>query len=237
MNSIMMFISFMIISISIPTSQGIFTHNAYGQLILAITYNAEAGGGNATTPLNIFHPQNITISKNGSVEWTNPTTGISYPHTVTFVLDNNIALPNAKMLNSSSNNNYLSIQNANNSKMFLNNTIIHNKIGIEPAILPTVISANNSMKYLDPQSNQHNDGPQYNFTGSEKFVNSGFIWPEGKIPTGSQNITAFTVRFNEVGVYHYQCLIHPEMTGIVTVTPPSISKFGINIGELGNLGN
>ena len=62
----MMVISFMIISISIPTSQGIFTHNAYGQLILAITYNAEAGGGNATTPLNIFHPQNITISKNGS---------------------------------------------------------------------------------------------------------------------------------------------------------------------------
>jgi hypothetical protein len=52
----MMVISFMIISISIPISQGIFTYNAYGQLILAITYNAEAGGGNATTPLNIFHP-------------------------------------------------------------------------------------------------------------------------------------------------------------------------------------
>ena len=217
----------MIISIAILTFQGVFSHIAYGQLILDITYNAEAGGGNATMPLNIFHPDNITISKNGSVEWTNPTTGIPYPHTVTFVLDN-VTLPNAKMLNSSNNNN----QDKNISKP-LNGTLVGNKIGIESAILPTVVSANNSINYLNPQSNQDHNGPQYNITGNEKFVNSGFIWPKGKVSSGFSNITAFTVRFNQVGVYHFQCLIHPEMTGIVTVTPSPGSNFGISIGDLG----
>jgi plastocyanin len=226
MNDITVFFSFIIISIAILTFQGVTFHIVYAQLILDITYNAEAGEGNATMPLNIFHPQNITISKNGSVEWTNPTAGISSPHTVTFVLDNNLALPNAKMLNSSTNSN----QDKHSAKP-LNGTLIGNKIGIESAILPTVVSANKSINYLNPQSNQDHNGPQYNITGNEKFVNSGFIWPKGNISSGFSNITAFKVRFNQVGVYHFQCLIHPEMTGIVTVTP--YKPFGITFGNLG----
>jgi len=230
MNDITVFFSFIIISIVILTFQGVIFHIVYAQLILDITFNAEAGGGNATIPLNIFHPQNITISKNGSVEWTNPTAGISYPHTVTFALDNNLTLPNAKMLNSSTNSN----QDKHSAKS-LNGTLIGNKIGIDPAILPTVVSANNSINYLNPQSNQDHNGPQYNITGNEKFVNSGFIWPKGNVSSGFSNITAFTVRFNQVGVYHFQCLIHPEMTGIVTVTPAPGSNFA-SFGNLGNLG-
>ncbi|MDQ5869073.1 MAG: hypothetical protein M3530_05015 [Thermoproteota archaeon] len=59
-------------------------------------------------------------------------------------------------------------------------------------------------------------------TGTEKYLNSGFIWPEGKVPKGFSNISTFTVRFKEQGLYHFLCLIHPKMMGTITVGPPSI---------------
>ena len=105
-------------------------------------------------------------------------------------------------------------------------------VDVNAEILPTVISANGSITNLDPYGNLGGDGARYNFTGTEKYVNSGFIWPEGHVPKGFANITSFTVQFEKQGVYHFQCLIHPEMSGNVTVTPPN-TPMGISIGDIG----
>jgi plastocyanin len=207
-------------------SQSEFQNPAYAQLIISIVYNADAGGGNATTPLNIFHPKNITINESANIKWQNPTLGIQYPHTVTFIrADSNLTIPNISFNLS----NYSSLieaksQNAQNDKAAA--------VDVNAEILPTVISANGSITNLDPYGNLGGDGARYNFTGTENYVNSGFIWPEGDVPKGFANIISFTVQFEKQGVYHFQCLIHPEMRGNVTVTPPN-TPMGISISDLG----
>jgi hypothetical protein len=207
-------------------SQPEFQNPAYAQLIISIVYNADAGGGNATTPLNIFHPDKIITNKNANIKWQNPTLGIQYPHTVTFIrADSNLTIPNISFNLS----NYSSLiesksQNAQNDKAAA--------VDVNAEILPTVISANGSITNLDPYGNLGGDGARYNFTGTENYVNSGFIWPEGDVPKGFANITSFTVHFEKQGVYHFQCLIHPEMRGNVTVTPPN-TPMGISISDLG----
>ena len=55
-------------------------------------------------------------------------------------------------------------------------------------------------------------------TGTEKFVNSSWIWQEGLTPPGAPPISSFTITFEKLGTYDYICVIHPWMTGIVTVT-------------------
>ena len=115
-------------------------------------------------------------------------------------------------------------QNAQNDKAVATN--------VSAEILPTVIYAIGSITNLDPYGNLGGDGARYNFTGTEKYVNSGFIWPEGYVPKGFANITSFTVQFEKQGVYHFQCLIHPELSGNVTVTPPNTSM-GISISDIG----
>ena len=80
-------ISFFLISSIIGQPE--FLRPVYAQLILSIVYDADAGGGNATVPLNVYHPTNI-ITKSANIKWQNPTVGIQYPHTVTFIhADNN----------------------------------------------------------------------------------------------------------------------------------------------------
>ncbi len=200
-----------------------FQSPVYAQDILSIVYDADAGGGNATTPLNIFRPVNITINQSANIKWQNPTLGIPYPHTVTFVrAGSNISLPKINLLNMSNYSNLINLTSRQNT---------NNTIDIKAELLPTVVFANNSVDYLNPYGNLRGDGAQYNFTGTEKYVNSGFIWPEGHVPKGT-NITSFTVKFKEQGVYHFQCLIHPEMRGNVTVTPPN-TPMGISISDIG----
>lgn len=203
-----------------------FQSPANAQFILSIVYNADAGGGNATTPLNVYRPDEIMTNQSANIKWQNPTLGIQYPHTVTFIrADTNLTIPKISFNLS----NYSSLidskfQNAQNNKA--------SAVGVNAEILPTVISANGSITYLDPYGNLGGDGAQYNFTGTEKYVNSGFIWPEGHIPKGFAKITSFTVQFEKQGVYHFQCLIHPEMSGNVTVTPPN-TPMGISISDFG----
>ena len=74
------------------TFQQDFAQVSYGQLIVSVTTNVEAGGGNMTAPLNYFKPENLEIPVNETVRWYNPTTGIAYPHTVTFVGGGNVSV-------------------------------------------------------------------------------------------------------------------------------------------------
>ncbi len=52
-------------------------------------------------------------------------------------------------------------------------------------------------------------------TGTEKYVNSGWMFPAGPLPGSS---STFRVTFEKVGTYNYDCLLHPWMDGKVVVS-------------------
>ncbi len=52
-------------------------------------------------------------------------------------------------------------------------------------------------------------------TGTEKYVNSGWMFPAGPLPGSS---STFSVTFQEAGSYRYLCLLHPWMVGKVVVS-------------------
>ena len=58
--------------------------------------------------------------------------------------------------------------------------------------------------------------------GTESYLNSGWLWPEGQSLPGGPQITKFTVTFEKPGTYTYMCNVHPWMTGLVTVLIPVI---------------
>jgi len=53
--------------------------------------------------------------------------------------------------------------------------------------------------------------------GTESYVNSGWLWPQGQVPPGAPPITTFTITFEKPGIYDYVCTVHPWMTGSVVV--------------------
>ena len=57
--------------------------------------------------------------------------------------------------------------------------------------------------------------------GTVSYLNSGLIFPEDNIQPTLPAISTFSVKFLTTGVYHYQCLIHPEMVGTINVIPKS----------------
>lgn len=54
--------------------------------------------------------------------------------------------------------------------------------------------------------------------GTEKYVNSGWIWPEGLAPPGVPPISSFSVTFEKPGTYNYICSVHPWMAGTIKVS-------------------
>ena len=80
------------------------------------------------------------------------------------------------------------------------------------AFNPTIVdSTGKNVTYLPPNAN-------YTMDGTESYVNSGWMWPEGQVPPGAPPITEFTVTFEEPGIYDYVCTVHPWMTGSVVVS-------------------
>jgi len=92
-------------------------------------------------------------------------------------------------------------QNGTNA-VIIDNVRSYNPVAID--------STGNNVTYLSVNAN-------YTMTGTEKYVNSGWMWPEGMVPPGVPPINEFTVTFQNPGVYDYLCTIHPWMTGVVTV--------------------
>jgi plastocyanin len=77
--------------------------------------------------------------------------------------------------------------------------------------MPIVIySSGEKVYYLPPNSN-------FVMNGTESYVNSGWLWPEGQAPAGGPPISKFTVTFEKPATYSYLCTVHPLMTGSVTV--------------------
>ena len=171
-----------------------------------------AGGGNGTIILDSFFPQNIQINSGQSVTWTNPTT-VGEPHTATFVMDNSTLSGVVSPLAVSNSTKFIPLPPGSNNAPIL----LPDKDGTNIIIAinartftPTVVDSIGNAKSFSP--NAH-----YTFTGTEKFVNSGWLLSKGheqEFP-GSGNI--FTVTFEKPGTYKYQCILHPWMTGSVTV--------------------
>ncbi|HKU49252.1 MAG TPA: hypothetical protein VJP79_04830, partial [Nitrososphaera sp.] len=76
---------------------------------------------------------------------------------------------------------------------------------------PTVVDSAGNATYLPLNAN-------YTMTGTEKYVNSGWIWPKGISPPGLAPIDSFSVTFTKAGTYDYICIIHPWMAGDIVVT-------------------
>ena len=179
--------------------------------ITTTSIKVHAGGGNSTDMLAVYAPQQIQVSVGQSVTWDNPS-AVAEPHTVTFVLDNKtsteivspFAVPNSAQLAAippNSNSEPLRPPNQNNVVIAVN----------ARSYIPTVIDSQGSVKHFAPPN------ASYIMTGSEKYVNSGWLVPKGQeqLYPGSSN--TFTITFQKAGTYHYICQIHPWMTGSVLV--------------------
>jgi plastocyanin len=169
----------------------------------------QAGVGQANISESLFSPQKVQIKLGDSVTWYNPMP-VAEPHTVSFVLDNktmtNVITPFA-IRNITElvplppgSNSQPTIVPGKNIILSLNSRVFN----------PAVIDSQGKVKTVPTNSN-------YTMTGSEKFVNSGFILPKGKEQAYPGSGNSFTIRFEKAGTYNYICLIHPWMKGTVTV--------------------
>jgi plastocyanin len=170
-----------------------------------------AGGGTSTDMLAVFVPQLIQVGVGQSVTWNNPST-VAEPHTVTFVLDNKtatdivspFAVPNSTQLTAkppNSNSEPLRPPGQNNVVIAVN----------ARSYIPTVIDAQGSVKQFAPPD------AAYTMTGTEKYVNSGWLVPKGQEQAFPGASTSFTATFQRAGTYHYICQLHPWMAGSVIV--------------------
>jgi plastocyanin len=170
-------------------------------------------GGNGSS-WDSISPKNAEIKVGDSVTWHNPMI-VPEPHTVAFLRDPNYFSPPAIPF---------SISNISELKPVLpvpniEPLVVANESGANAVVIdnarhytPVAIdSTGSNVTYLEINQN-------YTMTGTEKFVNSGWIWPEGLAPPGVPPISSFTITFEKPGTYDCICVIHPWMTGIVTVT-------------------
>ena len=186
----------------------------------------QAGIGVGNAAIILFSPQQVQIKAGQSITWYNPTP-VPEPHTVTFVLNNNnksyaadlIAPFTISSSSSSSTTNSTQIMpfipNSNSEPLMTpdNNAIIAiNKRAYNPVVVvedsPTTGGKN--VTYMKQNAN-------YFMSGTEDYVNSGWLLPRGQenVYPGSGN--TFTMTFQKAGTYDYLCIIHPYMTGRVVV--------------------
>jgi plastocyanin len=159
----------------------------------------------------VFVPQQIEVSVGQSITWDNPST-VAEPHTATFVLDNKTATNIVSPFSVPNSTQFASIPpNSNNEPLrppSQNNVVIAVNAR---SYIPTVIDSQGSVKQFAPPS------ASYTMTGTEKYVNSGWLVPKGQEQAFPGASTSFTVTFQKAGTYHYICQLHPWMTGSVLV--------------------
>jgi plastocyanin len=182
--------------------------------VLATTSPTIVQAGEATTPLAVFSPQIAEIDAGESITWINPTK-VAEPHTITFFLDNSTNTGIVSPLAVSNTTKFMTIPPGSNNEPIIlpgdNKTGMNTIIAINARLYnPATIDSQGAVSFLKLNSN-------YSMTGTEKYVNSGWILPEGleKQYPGSGN--TFTVTFEKSGTYDYLCVIHPWMAGSVRV--------------------
>ena len=180
----------------------------------ATTSSTIVQSGEATTPLAVFSPQTVEINAGESVTWTNPTK-VAEPHTITFFLDNSTNSGIVAPLAVSNTTKFMTIPPGSNNEPLLLPS--DNKTGMNTIIAvnarnynPTAIDSQGAVSFMKLNSN-------YSMTGTEKYVNSGWILPKGLEQQYPGSGNTFTVTFEKPGTYDYICVIHPWMTGSVRV--------------------
>lgn len=183
-------------------------------------------GGNSSNPINEFDPINKEIYVTETIKWSNPTAGQPYPHTVTFIGNESSPVLKSKISNITKtfqSNNLRSL--ISNLIKLSNSTLNENEnrnvsFDVRSLVFPSVINSSDlAVSYLKPNGHELFKGAVYNFTGDTTYLNSRLIWAGGVIPDGFPKVNSFIVTFMKPGVYHYQCLIYPEMRGTITVKP------------------
>ena len=190
----------------------------YSQQPLQTSKLVHAGGGNSTSPVVAFVPQEINIKAGESVTWDNPTP-VAEPHSVSFLRDNRYFPDFAAPFTVKNSTEFQSlVPNSNAEPLFVpvpgqdpqTKTVV---LVNSRAFIPVVIdSTGKNVTYLPPNGN-------YSMTGTEQYLNSGWLWPPGQAPPGGPAITRFTVAFEKPGTYGYVCNVHPWMAGKVIVSP------------------
>lgn len=176
-----------------------------------------AGQGNATSVAVVFIPNTVEIKAGDSVTWDNPT-AVAEPHSVTFVNDDEYFAEFVAPFQVANSTQFEpSIPNSNAEVIIPPSepgSVESEKTVIAingRAYLPVAIdSTGKNVTHLAPNSN-------YTMDGTEKYVNTGWLWPEGMTPGGGPQLSNFTVTFEKSGTYSYLCNVHPWMTGSVIV--------------------
>jgi plastocyanin len=184
----------------------------------------QAGIGVDNAAIILFSPQQVQIKAGQSVTWYNPTS-VPEPHTVTFVLNNNksyaadIIAPFTISTSTTTNSTQIMplIPNSNSEPLMTpddNAIIAINKRAYNPVVVredsPTTTTGEKNVTYMKQNAN-------YTMSGTEDYINSGWLLPKGQenVYPGSGN--TFTITFQKAGTYDYLCLVHPYMTGRVIV--------------------
>jgi plastocyanin len=183
----------------------------------------QAGIGVGNAAIILFSPQQVQNKAGQSVTWYNPTP-VPEPHTVTFVLNNNnnksyaadLIAPFTISSSSTTNSTQIMplIPNSNSEPLMTpdNNSIIAiNKRAYNPVVvIEDSTTGGKNVTYMKQNAN-------YSMSGTEDYVNSGWLLPKGQenLYPGSGN--TFTMTFQKPGTYDYLCIIHPYMTGRVIV--------------------
>jgi len=173
----------------------------------------KVGGGGPDTISTSFAPKHAEIKVGETVLWIAPSL-VGEPYTVSFLIDNNTRTDFASpfVLPNGSKNLTSAVPNANVEPILMQGpdgkTVI---IGVNNnSISPTIINEVGNLTHLAPNAN-------YTMDGTEKYVNSGWMWPQGQVPPGLPPISSFGVKFTKAGTYSYMCEVHPWMTGDVVV--------------------
>jgi len=195
---------------------------------LSVFSDVFTGGGNSSNPINEFDPINKEIYVTETIEWSNPTAGQPYPHTVTFIGNESSPLLKSKISNVTKSFQSNNLQSLISNLIKLNNSTRNENenrnlsFDARSLVFPSVINSSDPVvSYLNPDGHELFKGAVYNFTGNTTYLNSGLIWAGGVIPDGFPKVNSFIVTFMKTGTYHYECLIYPEMRGTITVKPLS----------------
>ncbi len=174
-------------------------------------FRVMAGAGGPTAPLTKFFPETAHIKVGESVTWFNPTK-VAEPHTVTFVVNEEQWADFESPFIITNSTGVVPLAPGNSDAITFPAGNATAMVGANARVLlPAAIAEDGSASYLAPNAN-------YTMNGSEQYINSGFIWPEGMTPEGLAEIGTFTVKFEEAGTYDYICVLHPWMTGRVVVS-------------------
>jgi len=173
----------------------------------------KTGGGDNNVSSTQFFPQVVEIKTGGSVTWYNPTK-VPEPHTVTFLMGSLYPIQPFLPVEVSKSSQLTLLPSAgSNGEPIVVPGQNHTSFIIAAnarAYNPVVINSNSNVTFL-------NWNAKYTMKGSEKYINSGWLFPNGEIPPGIQAGITFTITFEKAGLYEYTCVFHPWMTGKVIV--------------------